>query len=359
MNSLKKNKSNPELREKDGSDSNLQVDEKCIDNELEEMLDEIEIEKQNNCDSSNKNEKSDNRIGVKDELNLRKSKTNICIPEDEPVKKKRSNTMSDEGKSNNIKENSVNIANNNPFYNINEHYNPNQNISEVKQYKPNLIKNFDDSDKKIIDRSDPIKILENVNNLNCVNKQNQNLNYTNTNNLSFTNYSNNFTFHNANNINNFYVKQNSQVNKNTIRSNNKEDREYVDLVKAISELKKDPINPNRKKHIQDEKKPIVEKKENEKVNNEIKSDIIRRADSTIKQTRSCLPVNTQMIDKKFQPSVRTNLKLPIKMRSPEYVNLVSTIKRTLDSSAKELESDKIDKALNGMENILYFLTKIE
>ena len=72
--------------------------------------------------------------------------------------------------------------------------------------------------------------------------------------------------------------------------------------------------------------------------------------------------NKSMLSEDFTPDTKMSKKLdyslPVKFKSIDYFRLCDTIKKQLDIGLKELNSNKIDKALAHSELAYYYLDNI-
>jgi len=158
----------------------------------------------------------------------------------------------------------------------------------------------------------------------------------------------------------------------------KEDEEYQKLLNAISDLKlnkvptfndKKDIKPEIKSYTPDKKSEPHPSKD-EKVNKIIKpiQEVIQIPDPNkisepTKITKSTdqafKPLKSPLILTSYFPKVNSGIKVPIKYRSPEYFKVIQSFKKTLQTSEKELIQNNISKSLKNMEDLLYYLSKIE
>jgi hypothetical protein len=75
-----------------------------------------------------------------------------------------------------------------------------------------------------------------------------------------------------------------------------------------------------------------------------------------------LKKNKSMLSEDFTPDVKLSKKLdfslPVKFKSIDYFRLYDVIKKQLDISQKELNSNKLDKSLTHVELAYYYLENI-
>jgi hypothetical protein len=369
---INRNKNNNELARKASTpddEINEELSEliKQVDNEKkEEKIIELpvnnEINKINNTENNNSNKNSNN-------INENYMNINYIPNNNSSIDSNYNNTNNSSVNNINAPNNMNNITNN--FYSKMVHNLAHSNI-------PNLGGNFLNL-RNSMPNTTPNNFIYYNNNFNY-NNNNNNLPNNNINQY------NNFPINTTNNVNyNIPVNKPKQdiISKKPNPFGNKktDDKEYLDLIKTISEIKQSngKVTTTNTKNITNTtnttnantniKSPNIitqtislntnniTNNTIEKVNNTNMNNITNK--NTSNNTVALkLPLTTNLLNN-FNPLNNTGFKLPVKYRGPEYFKMMELIKKTMNSAQKDLSSNKVDKSLNQMETVLYYLTNIE
>ena len=128
------------------------------------------------------------------------------------------------------------------------------------------------------------------------------------------------------------------------------------------------MNINKQSHIDENKdlKPFsneetiskISKEQKKTEKNELKNN--KDIKTTKNLDRATLSQSIMLGDYQIDNIIHKKLdyKLPVKLKSPEYFRLLDTIKKELDHAQREVNSNKIDKALSMSELALYYLNNI-
>lgn len=120
--------------------------------------------------------------------------------------------------------------------------------------------------------------------------------------------------------------------------------------------------PSIKASNKEETKPSIMHKKEEDKDTRISKEFISPPKAHVQKsdkihlTQSLLLSNDYQIDSSVK---KLDYKLPVKFKTPDYFRLIDTIKKEIDHAQRELNSNKIEKALNMTELALYYLNNIK
>jgi hypothetical protein len=128
--------------------------------------------------------------------------------------------------------------------------------------------------------------------------------------------------------------------------------------KDIPHVSKEELKPKDKPSIAKDELKSIPKKEEDK-NPHLSREFISPP-KNLKIQKVNLTQSMLSDDYLIDPSVKKlDYKLPVKFKTPDYFRLTDTIKKELDHAQRELNSNKIEKALNMAELALFYLNNIK